>query len=666
MLNFPFLVHLNAIILLITIPSIHGQRYDICSNLYSCGKILNVGCPFWGDGRPEWCGEKEFKLICLSNSSYPFIQIGTTPFLVRNIDTSNHSITIVQKADFMFTNNTSCPPAHLMSTTLNESLFDISQSIVNLTIHYTCSSNDSRVNSSSSSSSSSMTCPYYSYNSANTTMSSGGSVTVYESGVKGDGCNARVSNVLVNSRELEKLKRNRTTLWEVLNEGFEVEYKANFSACRGCNLSGGVCGSSNQSLFHCFCRHGHHQPDFCGPLGHSRWRVKVGIGVGAAFCSITVTSILFLFYLRHHRKHNCSSTLLSRNTSSYPSNPKGLEDDGIYGVDIFTHTELEVATNNFDDSNRLGDGGFGTVYHGILVDGREVAIKRLYENNSKRVQQFRNEIQILTRLRHKNLVTLYGCTSHYSHELLLVYEYIANGTVADHLHGDRAKQGALQWPTRLRIAIETASALMYLHASDIIHRDIKTNNILLDEKFSVKVADFGMSRLFPLDATHVSTSPQGTPGYLDPEYHECYQLTEKSDVFSFGVVLVELISSKPAVDISRSRHDINLSTMAINRIQNNMLHELIDSSLGFESDCTVRDAITAVAGLAFRCLQSDRDLRPSMEELLQGLIIIRGDHEQGNIMDKAEVVDIPADDMVSLKNDLLPYSPPTERNNATI
>ncbi|KAJ4972838.1 hypothetical protein NE237_006012 [Protea cynaroides] len=136
-----------------------------------------------------------------------------------------------------------------------------------------------------------------------------------------------------------------------------------------------------------------------------------------------------------------------------------------------------------------------------LRNGQEVAVKRLYENNCKRVKQFMNEVGILGRLRHPNLVTLCGCTSRYSHELLLVYEFIPNGTVADHLHGDRTESGSLPWPTRMSIAIETVQALTYLHASDIIHRDVKTNNILLDQNFHVKVANFGLSRLFPTEVT---------------------------------------------------------------------------------------------------------------------------------------------------------------------
>jgi serine/threonine protein kinase len=222
---------------------------------------------------------------------------------------------------------------------------------------------------------------------------------------------------------------------------------------------------------------------------------------------------------------------------------------------LFTYEELEEATNSFDEHRELGDGGFGTVYkgrvallnpkpchrlwicsanwHGVqskwfslccsgyLKDGRVVAVKRLYNNSYRRVEQFQNEAGILSGLRHPNLVMFYGCTPSTSRELLLVYEFVANGTVADHLHGHRAPERALSWPLRLSIAVESAAALTYLHAIEppVVHRDVKTTNILLDADFHVKVADFGLSRLFPLDVTHVSTAPQGTPGYAQKFSH---------------------------------------------------------------------------------------------------------------------------------------------------
>ncbi|CAL8096796.1 unnamed protein product [Prunus armeniaca] len=375
--------------------------------------------------------------------------------------------------------------------------------------------------------------------------------------------------------------------------------------------------------------------------------LKLGLGIG---CPVLIAVCLFLLW--HYKQKRAASNFLSRNISSQPHTNSDIEGGVTYfGVPVFTYTELEEATNHFDGEKELGDGGFGTVYYGKLKDGREVAVKRLYEHNYKRVEQFMNEIEILTRLRHQNLVSLYGCTSRRSRELLLVYEYIPNGTVADHLHGEQADTGALAWPIRMSIAIETASALSYLHASEIVHRDVKTTNILLDNNFCVKVADFGLSRLFPMDVTHVSTAPQGTPGYVDPEYHQCYQLTSKSDVYSFGVVLIELISSLPAVDISRHRHEINLANLAVSKIQKGLFNELVDQRLGFESDDEVRRMVIAVAELAFQCLQLDNDMRPTMCEVLEALKTI----ESGN--DLADNLK-PAFDNAGMKTNILPPPSP--------
>ncbi|XP_073365910.1 LEAF RUST 10 DISEASE-RESISTANCEUS RECEPTOR-LIKE PROTEIN KINASE-like 1.2 isoform X1 [Aegilops tauschii subsp. strangulata] len=344
-------------------------------------------------------------------------------------------------------------------------------------------------------------------------------------------------------------------------------------------------------------------------------------GVGAVLFLVVACLVYFVWYKHKKRKQAIASNEFMRSGSSMTSYSKDLELDG--SPHIFTFEELEVATDGFSASRELGDGGFGTVYKGKLKDGRVVAVKRLYKNNYRRVEQFLNEVDILSRLLHQNLVILYGCTSRMSRDLLLVYEFIANGTVADHLHGSRSAERGLTWPLRLNIAIETAEALAYLHAVEIIHRDVKTTNILLDNSFHVKVADFGLSRLFPLEVTHVSTVPQGTPGYVDPVYHQCYKLTDKSDVYSFGVVLVELISSKPAVDMSRSHSEINLANMALNRIQNHEVVQLVDPELGYDTDPETKRTIDRVAEVAFQCLQMDRDLRPSIKEVVEILTCVR-------------------------------------------
>ncbi|PIN13379.1 Serine/threonine protein kinase [Handroanthus impetiginosus] len=433
-------------------------------------------------------------------------------------------------------------------------------------------------------------------------------------------------------------------LFQRLSAELELEWNIS-SDCLSCHSRGRKCVVSKDNRICC--------------EGKSPRIVIIVSTIAGSAGFLGLCFLSFIIYCR--RKRINGSYLLSRNISSDPSSKSDIEGGSLcFGIPIFSYTELEEATNNFDSSEELGDGGFGTVYYGKVGDGREVAIKRLYEHNYRRVEQFMNEIKILTCLRHPNLVSLYGCTSRRSRELLLVYEYIPNGTVADHLHGERANEAPLAWPVRMSIAIESASALAYLHKKDIIHRDIKTNNILLDNNFCVKVADFGLSRLFPNDVTHISTAPQGTPGYVDPEYHQCYQLTDKSDVYSFGVVLIELISSMPAVDITRHRQEINLANLAVNRIQRCAFDELIDSSLGYNSDGEVTRMTTSVAELAFRCLQLEKDLRPSMEEVLGTLKDIQAGKDcqfekikgvNGNFTTPGKIPPSPeTDDAILLKN----------------
>lgn len=391
--------------------------------------------------------------------------------------------------------------------------------------------------------------------------------------------------------------------------------------CLQCVSEGGRCQDLESGRFHCIKR-----------KGRRKLILLLGLGILGGIVALLILGLVF-WHIRKIKLKLESAASASRSISADPARTSKM----YFSLPIFSYNELEEATNNFDSAMELGDGGFGTVYYGKLKDGREVAVKRLYERNYRRLEQFMNEIEILNRLRHQNLVSLYGCTSRRSRELLLVYEYVANATVAEHLHGDRAKCGTLTWPIRMSIAIETARALSYLHASDIIHRDVKTNNILLDNCFRVKIADFGLSRLFPTDVTHISTVPQGTPGYLDPEYHQCYQLTGKSDVYSFGVVLLELISSLPAVDVNRKEDEINLSCYAMKRIQSCAFSELVDPRLGFELNFKVRRMTTLVAELAFRCLQHKKEFRPSMDEVLEDLMNIESaDYEVTKAAEKDE------------------------------
>ncbi|XP_059451725.1 LEAF RUST 10 DISEASE-RESISTANCE LOCUS RECEPTOR-LIKE PROTEIN KINASE-like 1.4 isoform X2 [Corylus avellana] len=632
-----------------------------CAQAFDCGPFKNLSYPFTDTTHPENCGTPEFRLSCDDDS--PKLTIASLSYRVLQLDQAARTMTLA-RSDLW---NTTCPQQYTNST-LEPSGFTYATDNEDLTIFYGCSSSGLRLPAKppnlfycSFLGNTNRTDAYYLTGPVPTDPILG----VIE-------CNVGVSLKILKTAALE-LTTNRSTLEEVLMEGFKVNYSDVYGdTCAKCLVFGAQCGFDSKSGKPiCLC--GNRTCSVPGSKGSNNAGIVIGVAVGAAGIVAVFLGCL-VFAIRQRRKKPVneskskdlptppsskgfpvSSTNFSRSTPSYPSPKLDLERGSTYfGAHIFSYEELEEATNRFDPSRQLGDGGFGTVYYGELHDGRVVAVKRLYENNFKRVEQFMTEVEILTRLRHPNLVLLHGCTSKRSQELLLVYEYISNGTVSDHLNGNRSSSALMTWPVRLSIAIESAEALAYLHESDVIHRDVKTTNILLDDKFRVKVSDFGLSRLFPTDVTHVSTAPQGTPGYVDPEYYQCYQLTDKSDVYSFGVVLVELISSLPAVDTNRHRHDINLANMAINKIQNHALHELVDPSLGFEKDYDVRRMTTSVAELAFRCLQQERDMRPSMDEVVE---VLRGIKNEEIGVQKAEVVDISADDVGLLKNIPPPLSP---------
>ncbi|KAK9115440.1 hypothetical protein Syun_022237 [Stephania yunnanensis] len=590
-------------------------KYRNCTRRFECGRIRDIGYPFWGDGRADYCGGKVgYQLYCNrdgNDQEIPEIVINSVRYRVLSMSASSKSMSIA-RSDFV---DDPCP-ANYINSTLDTSLFEYSAAnTVNLTLFYDCvppTSGPLALKQFTCPSASSTTVMYNYFDIRDESIIS----------------TCRYKNIVT---QVSKVGFDRLMIinlvGQVLKDGFDVEYSMDVSQCKGCVDSGGQCGFDFAlQTPTCFCFDG---PSSAGlkcltrpPTNKGKNKgLKIGIGIGTGVGGIILGCMAFLIWQRRKKVRSISSTLLSRNISPEPSSKPDIEkgDSMLFSTPIFTYNELVEATEDFDESKELGDGGFGTVYHGKLRDGREVAVKRLYEHNYKRVEQFMNEINILSRLRHKYLVSLYGCTSRDSRDLLLVYEFVSNGTVADHLHGNHAKAGHLTWPIRMSIAIESADALTYLHATEIIHRDVKTNNILLDNEFHVKVADFGLSRLFPTDVTHVSTAPQGTPGYVDPEYYQCYQLNDRSDVYSFGVVLIELISSKPAVDINRHRHEINLASMAINKIVNHALHELVDPSLGYESDYEVRRMVTSVAELAFRCLQQEKEMRPTMKEVLESL-----------------------------------------------
>ncbi|CAN6238690.1 unnamed protein product [Urochloa humidicola] len=346
------------------------------------------------------------------------------------------------------------------------------------------------------------------------------------------------------------------------------------------------------------------------------WQIAIGVTSGVVVLIVTAT---FLYMIHEKRR-------LAKIKREYFKQHGGLllfeEMKSRQGLSftLFTQEELEAATNRFDERNVIGKGGNGTVYRGTTKDGEAVAIKRCRLANERQKKEFGKEMLILSQINHRNIVRLYGCCLEVEVPML-VYKYIPNGTLYrlihhHHGHGSRPR---IPLALRLRIAHQAAEALAYLHSwasPPIIHGDVKTSNILLDEDYTARVSDFGASTVAPTDEAQLVTFVQGTCGYLDPEYMRTCRLTDRSDVYSFGVVLLELLTCRKAMNLEELEEEKYLSSQFLLVMGEGRLEEILDEQVKSEHGI---ELLEQVAELAKQCLEMASDKRPSMRQVAEEL-----------------------------------------------
>ncbi|CAN6814336.1 unnamed protein product [Brassica oleracea] len=343
--------------------------------------------------------------------------------------------------------------------------------------------------------------------------------------------------------------------------------------------------------------------------------VIIGASVGAiVLLIVTIISLMCMCKLKEDNKMRKTSAELTTRPTHVQRASSTLSEAHGDAAHCFTLYEIEEATNKFE--KRIGSGGFGIVYYGLTKDGKEIAVKVLGNNSYQGKREFANEVTLLSRIHHRNLVQFLGYCQEEGRNML-VYEFMHNGTLKEHLYGVVPRDRRISWIKRLEIAEDAARGIEYLHTGcvpAIIHRDLKTSNILLDKHMRAKVSDFGLSKLAVDGTSHVSSIVRGTVGYLDPEYYISQQLTEKSDVYSFGVILLELISGQEA--ISNENFGVNCRNIvqwAKMHIDNGDIRGIIDPALA-EDDYSLQ-SMWKIAEKALLCVKPHGNMRPSMSEV---------------------------------------------------
>ncbi|CAM8908361.1 unnamed protein product [Rhodiola kirilowii] len=522
MLLASFTVLFIVISLSLPFAAVHGASYGGYCPSSSCGNIA-INYPFYEitnsfSASTAFCGYQGFGLTCTNNEL--ILTLPTDPYIVKNIDYSSKRVSLVDK-DVI--SQPECPRARHNLTIDN---YPLTNPSLNLAFYFNCS-NVSESNKS-------IEC-LDEYDGRRSYVFVAGKEPAEVDWVSL--CAEKVVAAVMEKRiNLDDLVGG---FGNAMMQGFELNWEMK-GDCGKCEASGGRCGVYRKAIaeetvaaaadrFFCYCKDGGVNAVKCKPRGSNKVRNIIIIVVSTVCCVILIISI-FIYLRLTKRKEKLD----------------GLDEIGSADTLQLDFGTVRAATNNFSDDNKLGQGGFGSVYKGKLADGQEIAVKRLATGSGQGDLEFKNEVVLVAKLQHRNLVRLLGFCSK-GQERLLIYKFVANASLDQFLF-DPSRRLYLDWERRNKIIGGVARGLLYLHEDSrlrIIHRDLKASNVLLDEEMHPKIADFGMARLCIMDQTQGNTNRiVGTYGYMAPEYAMHGQFSVKSDVYSFGVLLLELVSGQ--------------------------------------------------------------------------------------------------------------------------
>ncbi|XP_061344938.1 LEAF RUST 10 DISEASE-RESISTANCE LOCUS RECEPTOR-LIKE PROTEIN KINASE-like 2.4 [Gastrolobium bilobum] len=542
--HFPFLSYILTIVFfLTTLPQSYSQKndsYSICSQSFSCGTLTDLSYPFWGGNRPHFCGSDGFKLTCMDNQTTS-VQVGSQKFNVLNINQTASTMRMV-RTDLVYD---SCS-SNFTNTSLSASPFSFLPTVQNVTIFYECPSENSIVGNTFTCQNDSNKHAFYVVN---------GTQLQQFPGLLNCGVSVRVQ---VSRSVVWDSEGGVGALKKALDQGFDVQYDAKWSSqCTACKESGGACGTNenDSTQFSCYCLGGTHGSACPSHKSRTMNRVLklvlgfVATGIGLPLIAVIICrnkAMLWKIILTQFGK-------IKRNDRDIEA---FLASQGPLSLKRYSFSDVKKITDSF--KVKLGEGGYGSVYKGKLLDGSFVAVKLLNESKGNG-EEFINEVASIGKTSHVNVVTLLGfCLE--GNRKALVYEFMSKGSLEKYIHNKATETTpSLSWDNLYQIAIGIARGLEYLHKgcnTRILHFDIKPHNILLDETYSPKISDFGLAKLSTRDNSIVSMSnARGTVGYVAPEvWNKSFGgVSHKSDVYSYGMMLLEMVGGQKNINVEASR-----------------------------------------------------------------------------------------------------------------